>query len=936
MDLANILLQITGDPGDARQALAETAADVSAFGDLSAEATADVDVSAAEKSLEEIRADLARFARETAESTARVDTVAANEALDRVEIRLQDLDRESVTADADVAIAGALTKIALLRKALSEIDKGLGPTGELGIGDIVNQRAATVSAIKAITGEVGALDRALTPTNANTKTFTTRLREAWAATGGLGGGIASLIKTALRFGPIAAGFAGALVAIISSLGSAALGAGALAIALGSTLFPAALLAIGAIRRFKDQAKQAGTAAHALQGAAKSLANDFDHALGPAADSVFNGLANVLPTIGKALLSLKPDFTQLGAAVNDFINKLAGFLTANRSIDTLKLSINTLADLVRGPAGDAFISLGKILRNITEAALPLLERAFQSVADALQHVARSTSDISALRQTIRAQVSDLRDWIGLLHQVGRILLGVFRAALPDGRSLVNTMRQGAQALADWVNSAQGQNAIQDFLAKVIPLAQRVVGLFGQVVTIFLKWSDLVAPVIGPILDAVGKVLDVIGKLIDFLNRIPGPAGDAVAAIALIFGPTIIRGILSLGRALAGLALGRLALSFGTLATTVEGAGLAMVGLRSSLLLLGARFGAVGLLAVGMFESFKAGIPVGHDLADSMSSAMLRAEGFTNAIKATTAPLTEFASKQFLASAAGKKAFSELVTSVKSSVNNLVGALKDGGPKAKNAATDLAHGALAAIKAFTGDFRGAGKQLGEALAGGHRSTEGANKNAVTDVTRAAKVAAEAFRVGFSDEGTTHGQRYAGGVEGTRGLASSAGRAIGQAAHDAVTTPDFRGAGAAIGAAVGAGLRAAQGALVAIAQSVGAAVAAAFNAAASQIHGPSGGGSGGGSHPKVSTSSGAAGRALGTDFAAGLAAGITDGLARAVAAAPIQFSGGLAALTPALAGGMNQNFYIPASVAAHGQPDPRHTAAQLALLMRQRGGV
>lgn len=786
------------------------------------------------------------------------------------------------------------------------------------------------------------------------RTTAARADTARGSIGGFSGSLGQLFGVVAKGAPIISGFGAILLALVSSLASAVLGAGALAVALASTLGPAVLLVIAAVRKYKDEADKAGTASNALKQAVKGLAGDFDGALGPAVDKVFGALAQVLPGIGGMLGDLRANFTDLGGAVGDLIKRVADFATSKASVDAFRVAIDTLTKLVAGPGGSAFVSLLAILRNIAEAASPLLVNAFKAVADGLRGLADRTSDIDSLRETIRAQVADLGDWLGLLKEIGRIFTGLFKAALPDGRELVEVMRQGAESLADWINSASGQNRIRDFLDQVIPVAREVLTLAGKLTVAFLEWSELTAPTMRLIFNILNSIADALNTVLGWLNKLPGPL-DAIAG-----------GLLLLG---GGKILGALGSLVGALGSGVGGALSGLLGKMTTLI------GKFGLL-----RSF--GLTAFAGVQDTFTDTEVAASGLTIAIGDTATEAATLADKlrgfgidlhtNFVpaleAAAAATKVlalraasnFAELFKAGKEAVGRLIDALQGGGPKAIKAADGVAHGAVAVIEAASGDFKGAGQELIEAFSDGQRNKEGAAKNAGASVARATKQAIGDFASEFHDVGDTSGDRYASGVSGKEGASKNAGSTIARAARQAIA--DFaslfndegsqagdryasgvgskdgaaRGSGSALARAVKDGLTSldfgavAGGIVSRILGGFGGIVGALRNLGVSAINAfisgftsravpapntPSGGGGGGGK------------RKVADVLLGGLASSLEPALAGlAVAVAPT----GVAGRTT-----INQTFNIPPAPAAHGQPDARHTAAQLALAFRRRGG-
>jgi hypothetical protein len=896
-DVFNILLQITGSSADAQRELAEVAGELAAFDKQDAEATADVNTLKAQGKLAKLRFELARLAS------------------DKINIRVDEKTNRDL--------------------------EGLSSRGHRATQQFV-----------------------------------------------------ALLDVLFKFAPIVAGFGGQIVALAGTLFSAAKTTGGLAVAIGADIPAAILLAVGAMRNWKNHSDDAGTAANDLKKALGDLGNTFDRMMRTPTDRIFTGMSDAIPDLQSLLRQLGPDFNKLGSAVRDFIRQTTDFLTSAKNADFFKLAIQNLTDLINGPAGAAFRDIFRILRNIAEAAFPVLIQAAEDFDQSLKGMSDRTADVEGLSGVFKRGYKDLKTWLDLAYQGGRIFTGLFQSSLPDGRSLLKTMDDGARKLADWLRTAEGRNAVKDFFDAVIPVADHVFTIAGKLVDLFLKWSELVAPIFDPILTALGKVIDAAGKLLDWLNKLPGPLDDVAAALALLFGPKIIGGIITLGRTLVAnlgaAALGKVIGSVGNLGTAVGDTGVIMTNMstRSIPMLIG-KLGALGLALYAGWEAFQAGIPVGHKLADSMTNTISPAAVKFQQTIGTVArqvgnsfgAVTKTA--QAMANGIGSKVMPDLVTAVKGGFEDFVKAITSTGPKAKSAAQTVGKLAVGAVKALTGDFNAAGKDWIDALSSGTKSKEGAAKNASSGVARAAKIAAAAFGVEFNDVGKDHGDRYAGGLEGkspaaknsgsavaraakqaindlagdfnsaggTHGdrysggvsgktnVAGSAGGALAKAAHDALDDYDFSTPGANAGDAFGRGLNSVKQALITTANSVGAAIGQAMSKSAQDnFTMPSGGGGGGGNNKTSGKLGTDTVQKAAFDAVNDIAKQVTSQLRIAVASVPVVMAP-VSLPVPVLAGATGdtqQVFNIPAAPAAHGQPDPRHTAAQLGILLRSRGGA
>jgi hypothetical protein len=914
--VANILLQIFGDGDDARRELAETAADIGAFGDLDAEATVDVDTSAATRSLDDIRADLARFARETAESTAGIDTAAARAQLDDLELRLHALDNETANADVDVSVAGALANIALVRSQLATLDRDFGGGGTKGIGELKAAEATVIKSISALSNETGRLGTTLDDADRRNSIFRrglTALRStvsdvAKEIGGFLTGPVDGFIRQGAVMSEILVPLIGGLGALLGSATLAAGGLGALAVAAGGGIVTSIGFALLAIKRFTDQSDIAGTAAHHLSQAINGLSAPFK-ALLPAADPVLQAIAQGLRGVGDMLTTIKPAIFSFGRdaahAMSGFLDQLTSPRMAAGFADLIRLSGQALK-----PIAQIFGSLLEIATNLARAAMPFLIEIFQSFADTLKGLAQGSRNVGDLRDSVGALVGQLRAWWHLIGAIAGAWLAFARDAAPAGKQLVQFFTKGAQALADWANSEAGREKIKQFFHDTLPTAKAMVGLIGDLVKLFVSFGQTVAPALKPVIDVIRSVVQWLTHMLEKIREMhPGPIKDVALAL-LAFGPVV--GIFRILGGLMGwifkplFALARLAL--GPVIAAVGRLSIALLTrLVPALLAVAPELAIVAAGVVAVYEGMK----VGTKLADLWKSKLIDSTKLDGAMK----NIQNFADAAAVATGATAKVFGQLAQAARDKVSEIVRAFKEGGPKAKAETVTLGKLALGAIKGFTGDFHGAGAQLIDALAGGQRSKEGENKNAAEDVTRAAKIAAAAFGVEFNDVGEQLGNRLAGGLQGARQAAVDAARVIGDAIKGTFQGLDLKSTGRQLGQAIVDGINSMQSAVRSTAAALGQAFASAFNAAAASAHPPAVG------HPQ-------------NKVAKAASDAVTDKLGRSMGTVLSATAFALPSIPAPAAAPAGIGQVVVNSPAAK-YPDARHFAAQLGILMRQRGG-
>jgi phage-related protein len=482
------------------------------------------DMGEVEHDLERISGELAAFARESAQATVEVDTAKARATLDELKARLDRLGSEEVSPKANFQIAGAETKIAALQAELDRMDRE-------DVTIDVDVRRGVVERIVALGGEVERLTGSLGGGGGGGGGLSGALSGATEGFSLLGEGGSSMVALAPVIAALIAAATGAIVALAASAVAAAAGLGAIAVAGGALLLPFLGLAIGAIARFKAEAGTAGTAAHALSGVFSEVGSAAAKAFGPGLDAVLRGAARGLSGLPALVRSLGPAFTQFGQAAGTALQGLLKSFTSPQWAGFFSQLLAAATQTV-GPLVSIFQSFAGIMRNIASAALPFVVSGLSSVADAAKGLFQG-SGTEQFRSDIAGLIGQLRTWLGLLAQVGRILGGVFKAAAGPGQQLVQFFSDGAKKIADWVNSAQGQERIKQFFTDTLPLARQLVTTLAQLAVIALQIGEAFAPTIAFILAGFNWILGAIIK-VDEALRTWGTLG---AALGSIFAPVL---------------------------------------------------------------------------------------------------------------------------------------------------------------------------------------------------------------------------------------------------------------------------------------------------------------------------------------------------------------------------------------------------------------
>lgn len=499
LSVANILLEVTGNSDSARRELADVARDLALFSREEAEAAAYLDTTEAQADLDDLKLELARFSANDVSTEVNLKIAKAQADLAALKADLEKIDHEDVDVDVDVK-RGVVERMGALAKQVADL------------GDELNNSSGFASTFAKGLGSIFASLTTLGPV---------------------------LIAIALMIGT---SLVAALAALVASLTQAVGGLGALAIAFTGALVPGVLLAIGAIAQFKEDSETAGTAAHSLREAASGLFDTFKSATADGADALFRGLADAARDLNPLVEALGPAFTRLGQAGGQAFSMLAEHFSSPEWQKFFIGMTDSLAKLTPLFAR-SFGAWADIMRNIATAAMPFLIAGFRSLAEWLEGIGDSTSNIRDLRGSIGGLVDQLGVWLDLTGSIGGAFLAFVQAAAPAGKAIAEWISDVADGFSEWANSEQGRARIQSFFEDVLPIAKEFLTLLGHIAVIVLQVTQFFAPLITLVLHGMNKIASAISDVLEWLIKLDRSVSfDAIKDVLLAL-PRLIADIVS---------------------------------------------------------------------------------------------------------------------------------------------------------------------------------------------------------------------------------------------------------------------------------------------------------------------------------------------------------------------------------------------------------
>jgi hypothetical protein len=276
----------------------------------------------------------------------------------------------------------------------------------------------------------------------------------------------------------------------------------------------------------------------LLGILKQLRTTFNQVFGPGVQAIIMGIAIALGLINTRIKPLRGAFTTLGTAIGTAIVTLTDQLTSPQNIQAFA-NFATAAAAMVVPLTSIFGSILTIFLNIANVALPLLLPMLESVAGSFANLAANTGDMDKMSTIIGTLVEHFTVWWDIFKTLGQAFLQFLIIAEPFGLQLATAIDEIAHGLLNFVNSKEGRQQIQDFLAVAVPFAIRLAKFIGQVVLFLARLGEIAAPIIGPLLDLFSTMLGVSTRLLGVFVKISRAVGDLLTTFTDVVGKILTK-------------------------------------------------------------------------------------------------------------------------------------------------------------------------------------------------------------------------------------------------------------------------------------------------------------------------------------------------------------------------------------------------------------
>lgn len=286
------------------------------------------------------------------------------------------------------------------------------------------------------------------------------------------------------------------------------------------------------------------------------------ALGPAWQDVqrsiqgrfFEGVGQQISAIGETFLPvLQSSLTDTAGILNSTLSGFTAWITEGARVGQIDAILGGLNDTLAailpavGNIAQGFFSLfGGSVGPATEMAAAI-SRGTEAFAGWAEGVAQS----GQLNAFLRGSNAILGTLVGILGNVGSILISVFGAGAQQGATLLNIFEQATGQLAAFLQTASAQSGLQQFFGLIqqsgeairqlgsvaVPIFQGIFSVIGALLpqiatlrTILLPIAQILGTAIGGALTALAPVLGaVIGLILQLVQALAPLVGTVLAAL-----------------------------------------------------------------------------------------------------------------------------------------------------------------------------------------------------------------------------------------------------------------------------------------------------------------------------------------------------------------------------------------------------------------------
>lgn len=362
---------------------------------------------------------------------------------------------------------------------------------------------------------------------------------------------------------LGSGLSAALTSLISSLGVGLVGALGLAGAALSGIIIQIALAGNSMRFLRDEVPAVGSALDSLSSSFEASGRRFAQAWGPS-------VARFLETLNAALGNTAI-IDAFAASLSKITDAFSAVFTSPGGLMFMKALESTIPNALAS-LGTGFASLTGGLAAVFAGAAPELERfagVFAAWADNWQKTMEAMAADGRLQEFFALAGQSIEAIFGLVGSLGGALMTLFQAGASSGNALLDKLSGIFDKWNEWMQSVEGQNALEEWFANGEKILSAVFDLLGDLGTVladlvtpqaveslvtFLDSLGQALPILGQIIGLVGdlQVLNIFAELLNLVSAILTPLMPVLSEFATTLGTILLEAVAELAPVFADLA------------------------------------------------------------------------------------------------------------------------------------------------------------------------------------------------------------------------------------------------------------------------------------------------------------------------------------------------------------------------------------------------
>ncbi|MFN3005144.1 hypothetical protein [Mycolicibacterium wolinskyi] len=314
-------------------------------------------------------------------------------------------------------------------------------------------------------------------------------------------GVASVAAALQQVAQVGLVLPGMFAGIATSVGTVALGFKGMGDAVEANVEALREGTPEAVEKANDSLKRLAPSAQEVVKALAESSDVLDHLNRVAAQPMFEGVDQVIRDLtGKSLPTLEKGLGSVGKAWNATFKELGATLGSDQSLSLLDRIFGNTAD-AQTRANAAIEPLVNAFGTLTAAGsdtLPRLADGLTGIAERFNRFITAADQDGRLAKWIDEGIKGIGHLGSIVLDLGKSFTAITEAA-GGGEGLLALLDTGAEKLATFLNSAEGQDKLTQFfnegkeqLGQWLPILQNLVGIFGGVYSAAKQWTDAMLP------------------------------------------------------------------------------------------------------------------------------------------------------------------------------------------------------------------------------------------------------------------------------------------------------------------------------------------------------------------------------------------------------------------------------------------------------------